>query len=90
MSAVPWPEKNSEQTELCFRKNCEHQQGKPGDNAGENQRQEHEAAEEGLSWKGGTIERQRCQQAQSERERDAAGGDDQTVCDGIPDGAVGK
>ena len=68
----------------------EHQQRKAGDDAGKNQRQKNQAAKERFAGKVGAIERERGEQAERERERDAAGGDDEAVQHGIPDRAVGE
>ena len=83
-------EKNGEQAELQAGEDGEHQQGETGDDAGKNEREENEAAEERFAGKAGAIERERGEQAERERKSDGAAGDDEAVEDGIPDGAVGE
>src|SRR6266446_5764563 len=83
-------EKNGEQAELGAGKDSEHEQVEAGDDAGMNQRQENEAAEESFSGKGGAVERKGGKQPQGQRECHAAGGDDQAFHDGVPDRGVGK
>ena len=54
-------QKNGEQAKLGAGENGEHEQGKPGDNAGKDQRQEDEAAEECFAREVGAIKGQRSQ-----------------------------
>ncbi len=53
-------------------------------------REEYEAAKERFAGEVGAIERERGEEAERECERDACGGDDDAIEDGVPDRAVGE
>src|SRR5439155_20198751 len=71
-------------------KDREHQEGEARDDAGKNQRKEHEAAEQDSSRKAGAIESERREQSKRQRQRDAARSHEQAVQNGIPDGRVSE
>ena len=68
----------------------EHQQRKSGDDAGKNQRQKNEAPEERFAGELRAIERERGGDSEGERDEHRGRGDDQTVEDRVPDGAILK
>ncbi len=83
-------EENSQQAEVHPGEDGKHEQGKAGDDAGENQREKNQAAEESFAGEVGAVERERRKQAEGEREGDAGGGDEEAVDDGVPDGGVAE
>jgi len=83
-------EKNEYQAALEASDDGEHQHGKSGDDAGKNQREEHEPAEKRFAGKVGTIKRERGEQTKRERENDSSCADDEAVDDRIPDGGIGE
>src|SRR5690349_4108221 len=83
-------EKDCQQAKLRFHKNGEHQKRKAGDDARENQREEHEAAEETFAGEVGAVEGERGEQPKGQRERDTGCSHDQAIQDGIPDGGVSE
>src|SRR4029077_3638771 len=83
-------EENGDQAELHSGEDCKHEQREAGDDAGENQWEQDQAAEEGFAGEAGAVERERSEQAEGEGERDAGGGDEEAVDDGVPDGSVAE
>jgi len=68
----------------------EHQQRKPRDNSGKNEREKNEPTEEGFAREAGAVEGEGRKQAQSERKCNGAGRNDEAIEDGVPDGAISE
>jgi hypothetical protein len=83
-------EEDRDEAELKAGKDREHQQGKTGDDAGKNEREKNETAEDGFSWEISAVEGESGEKAKGKRKEHCGYGDEEAVEERIPDGRVAE
>ena len=81
-------QRDRHQAELHAHRDEQHEQRKSGDDAGKNQRQQHQSAEQLFAGEIRAVQRQRGRQTQSQRDRHGHHGNDHAVPNRLPQRAV--